>query len=210
MKAVLISIHPRHCENIASGKKTVEVRKTAPKLKMPFKVYIYCTSVKSLPMEEYVALHSSTGGLCDKWSGRVIGEFVCDRIDTIRDEGNGFVAGGVQQSEWRSAAQTLIQAACLMEKELKAYLGYDYGFGWHISDLKIYDKPKELGAFIAPCKWGHRIDDEDYECLLPRPEEKCQYECADKNPDGSVNIFTCGLRKPFTRPPQSWCYVEEI
>ena len=43
MKSVLISIKPKWCELIASGKKTVEVRKTRPKIETPFKVYIYET-----------------------------------------------------------------------------------------------------------------------------------------------------------------------
>lgn len=45
-KAVLMSTQPKWCELIANGKKTVEVRKTRPKLKTPFKVYIYCTKGK--------------------------------------------------------------------------------------------------------------------------------------------------------------------
>ena len=32
MKKVLISIHPKWCKLIFSGEKTIEVRKTAPKL----------------------------------------------------------------------------------------------------------------------------------------------------------------------------------
>ena len=43
MKSVLMSINPRWCELIANGKKTVEIRKTKPKLEPPFKCYIYCT-----------------------------------------------------------------------------------------------------------------------------------------------------------------------
>lgn len=43
MKCVLISIKPKWCELIANGTKTVEVRKTKPKLIPPFKCYIYCT-----------------------------------------------------------------------------------------------------------------------------------------------------------------------
>ena len=46
MKSLLISINPKWCELIASGKKTVEVRKTKPKLETPFKVYIYETKGK--------------------------------------------------------------------------------------------------------------------------------------------------------------------
>lgn len=36
MKAVLISIKPTWCAKIASGEKTIEVRKTKPKLETPF------------------------------------------------------------------------------------------------------------------------------------------------------------------------------
>ena len=43
-KAVLISIRPEWVEKILSGEKTLEVRKTRPKLEAPFKVYIYCTA----------------------------------------------------------------------------------------------------------------------------------------------------------------------
>ena len=45
MRAVLISIRPKWCELIASGKKTIEVRKTAPKINTPFKCYTYCTKL---------------------------------------------------------------------------------------------------------------------------------------------------------------------
>ena len=42
-KAALISIKPKWCEKIANGDKTIEVRKTRPKMNTPFKCYIYCT-----------------------------------------------------------------------------------------------------------------------------------------------------------------------
>ena len=66
MKSVLISIKPKWCELIADGKKTVEVRKTKPKIKTPFKCYIYCTKDgSSFP---YIA------------GGKIIGEFICNEI----------------------------------------------------------------------------------------------------------------------------------
>lgn len=73
MKAVLISIRPEWCEKIINGRKTIEVRKTRPKMDMPFRCYIYRTK-GSVP-------HIING----KWAkmevdGTVIGEFVCDDI----------------------------------------------------------------------------------------------------------------------------------
>lgn len=44
MRAILMSIKPKWIEKIASGEKTVEVRKTVPKCGAPFKVYMYCTN----------------------------------------------------------------------------------------------------------------------------------------------------------------------
>jgi predicted transcriptional regulator len=65
MKSVLISIQPKWVEKIASGEKTIEVRKTRPKIERPFKVYIYCTYGKA--NENYMLGKR----------GKVIGEFVC-------------------------------------------------------------------------------------------------------------------------------------
>ena len=41
MKSVFLSIQPKWCELIESGRKTIEVRKTKPKIETPFKCYIY-------------------------------------------------------------------------------------------------------------------------------------------------------------------------
>ena len=46
MKSVLISIQPKWVEKICRGEKTIEVRKSRPKLETPFKVYIYQTKSK--------------------------------------------------------------------------------------------------------------------------------------------------------------------
>ena len=88
-KAVLISIKPKWCQKIARGEKTIEVRKTRPKLETPFKCYIYCTQDKPLAFMQNQAsanliacMDAGTaipvGGVVG--NGKVIGEFTCDRI----------------------------------------------------------------------------------------------------------------------------------
>lgn len=163
MKSVLISIRPKWCELIASGKKTIEVRKTAPKLPTPFKCYIYCTSVKSMNLQDYVAVHRATGGAVDDWSGKVFGEFVCDLI--------GFHPG------------TDVPSSCVPIEELKEYANGKMLVRWHISDLKIYDKPRELSEFV---NGSSRLE-------------------FSKTKDGFPLKYS-GIQKP----PQSWCYVEEM
>lgn len=138
-KAVLISIRPEWCERIINGQKTIEVRKTRPKLETTFKCYIYCTKNAKMqfwtgPRYSYVDDHSHNAfDRCG--NGKVIGEFLCDQIINI----NG--AGRIPSDAARPT--------CLEPAELHQYLGAANGFGWHISNLKIYDTPRELREFYA-------------------------------------------------------------
>ena len=197
MKSVLISIKPKWCEKIASGQKTVEVRKTRPRIETPFKVYIYCTNVKSMSLKEYVDMHLRTGGIMDDWSGKVFGEFVCDRIEEI-----GF--SPEMHGMYICKDQSFIKQSCIPFDEMFDYLDEEYGYGWHISDLVIYDKPKELSSFIVPSKTG---------CVN---EGKCK-GCIYLDRGNGYNVeddcnakFCTDEYKPLRRPPQSWCYVEEV
>lgn len=167
-KAVLISIQPQWCGRIASGIKTVEVRKTRPKLEAPFKCYIYCTKFK------YGEI------LCfpQHKTGKVIGEFVCDRILDIC----------IEISNPDDLPGYLFPGTWLTDKEIMQYLGNGKtGYGWHISDLQIYDTPKELSEFKP---WNRECKHGDLGLAIP--ECKSCHDCKVK------------------RPPQSWCYVDEL
>lgn len=181
MKSVLMSIKPKYCELIAAGKKTIEVRKTKPKIETPFKCYIYCT----LPKERFSIGQgnfacSDNLYLCNNkikcgdgfedfdketisLNGKVIGEFVCDCIIPI----------SIKYSDPNNRiAQKEFPYTCLTDKEIMDYLGNgNQGYGWHISKLKIYAEPKRLREF-----------------------------------------WHCGVKlgARVSRPPQSWCYVEEV
>jgi predicted transcriptional regulator len=160
MKAVMLSIQPKWCELIANGKKTIEVRKTKPKLETPFKCYIYETRGKIV---RYSDIAWEFEG-----KGKVIGEFVCSNI-----------AKGTSQF-----------GSCLTMQEIAEYANNKEVYGWCISDLVIYDKPKELSEFYKPCNWK-------YDCFT------CDYWDSD-------NALDCLYDEKITRPPQSWCYVEEF
>lgn len=166
MKAVLISIHPEWCDLIARGEKTLEVRKNRPKLETPFKCYIYRTKGK--------VRHIVNG----KWfdmpvGGDVIGEFVCDTFVIDKTFGHDPLFNG---------------AACMSEVQAACYMTDSPAYGWHISDLKIYDKPKRITQFKGKCRLKSS-------CL----------GC----PDWNYQMADCNGRT-ITRPPQSWCYVEEV
>ena len=176
MKAVLMSIKPKWCELIASGKKTVEVRKNRPKLETPFKVYIYCTIDGGVQGDMTVPSRLTCG--------KVIGEFVCYSIY----ESEWFLSP--DHPQWQDRFD---DESCLTDRELYDYSKGGTFYGWHISDLVIYDKPKELGEF-----WN---------------ADKCPYA----SKDGCTYKYHCfrtGQAKrcgdTLTRPPQSWAYVEEV
>lgn len=194
MKAVLMSIRPKWCEKIASGEKTVEVRKTVPGLKTPFKCYIYCTKDKLLTKshcdgkicvasKKFKTALEKAGNIT--FSGKVIGEFVCDSINYL----NGY---------WLNGEDNLQETTCLDDAEIMDYIEYiNKTFClWHISDLNIYDKPKELRDFRPWCEKSRKTEDNLEMC--------CNCKSAFFDADGA--FFECGL----SRPPQSWCYVEEL
>lgn len=202
-KAVMLSIRPKWCEKIASGEKTIEVRKTRPKLDTTFKCYIYCTQAsvryqticgcRMLNSDELYRHpeHGIKHGdsielmLCENYTkdnflnGKVIGEFTCDRIFPI----NVFDNGGIQNWLFEH-----MERSCLTYEELADYIGNGRtGYGWHISDLKIYDTPKKLSEFKGLCKVESDC------CACP------YYNYSKMDCDG----------RTIKRPPQSWCYVEE-
>ena len=173
MKSVLISIRPKWCGLIASGKKTIEVRKTAPNLPTPFKCYIYCTQDKGLTFwksKTYAYADDRSHNMFDiRGNGKVIGEFVCDCIAGLRAD-NGI------QTYYNGQKGT-----CLSDAEIIKYASGKKVYYWHISDLKIYDSPKKLGEFSNN---SSRLE-------------------LSKTKDGFSWKWS-----GMTKPPQSWCYVE--
>lgn len=180
-KAVLISIRPEWCEKIARGEKTIEVRKTQPKLETPFKCYIYCTNTRPFLVwgdvfrgdwcTEFTRLsgygRAEADSIWDVFNGHVAGEFTCDRIEAIKAATEPY---GIYDVDDDFVAQTRLVNGAL----------WDYGkgatlYGWHISKFEIYDTPKPLSEFkgLRKTKFGYA---------------------------------PVGIK----HPPQSWCYVEGL
>lgn len=188
MKSVLISIQPQWCELIASGKKTIEVRKAAPK-ETPFKVYIY--------QSKWHWIYKILPWLRERRQ-KVIGEFVCDKVEKFEH----FVPYEEEDEMQYNISQNDLVLTCIEPYELTEYGKGKTLYGWHITDLKIYDKPKELSEFytLGNC--------EKYDfCNQCKNFHRGQYWL-----DGSYcDEDSCidNTRIPVTRAPQSWCYVEE-
>lgn len=192
-KAALISIKPKWCEKIINGDKTIEVRKTRPKMNTPFKCYIYCTiggQDLNIPisqerlMRDYLETGSMKSLNCPLGNGKVIGEFTCDRIYELETKARGgsyYVKG----EDWLTACE-VAQQSCLTLKDMHDYLHAQTGYGWHITDLRIYDAPRELSEFERP------------------------YECNECDAKWATECNACHEEGKIKRAPQSWCYVEEV
>lgn len=177
MKAVMLSVRPQWCELIANGRKTIEVRKTRPKMNTPFKCYIYCTVNGCSKSERDRNIFTDR-------RGKVIGEFVCDGIHPIF-----FMYGGIKED-----LELALDGSCLSNEAAREYFKTKGNkakdpclYGWHISALQIYDKPKEPGEFkqCGKCPYG--------------PIERCR-----------EHEFSCDGTYAVARPFQSWGYVEEL
>lgn len=195
MKSVLISTRPKLVEKIChkigedeTGKaiyeKRIEVRKTAPQ-EVPFKCYIYETK------GQYVKF---THGAHTKYGygrGKVIGEFICDRIICSQayfdNQGKNHLTNVFPDDIKKTCLDEYDLWDYIAGKAVKANQMYD-GYLWHISDLKIYDKPRELSEFRKPC-------DRFLDCCTCRRLVHNEYMSCDNK---------------ITRPPLSWCYVEDL
>lgn len=202
-----MSIKPKYCELIANGKKTVEVRKTKPKIDVPFKVYIYCTKGEGYMYR--TRLDENRVGVAEIWNGKVIGEFVCDKIENFRYDAlemtyfaRKYQDANLLNEEFFTGTQVTYQEAYdYCEGMTFGEEDTDYFYGWHISNLVIYDKPKELSEFKTECKeW----DKDNPYC------DDCKYFIDCRGYEYDESDCACDGLKPVERPPQSYMFVEEL
>lgn len=203
MRAILISIRPQWVEKILNGEKTVEIRKTKPNIKLPCKVYIYCTKAKPTlqyfynwrnykPISEYSTWAAgSTINAGEYGNGKIVAEFTLKNIS-------------YWQSYWTPEVMHICdisEKSCVSTEVLVQYCGDGIIYAWHVEDLKIYDKPKELSEF------SHYIPNN--KC----PKKECGIDCEDcMSYDGEHETCLALYYSHWQikRPPQSWCYVNDL
>lgn len=231
MDAVLISIHPQWCEKIFSGEKTIEIRKTKPNLSTPFKCYVYETKGRATLKAKAPAPWNGdeiTNFYIHEGSGKIIGEFICDKIDVYEMEGftrrdnvyqaitrielddDGdelqYTEAANDMSPEELSKSRIIKESCVKFDDIGKYAcGSVFGFykfyGWHISNYKKYTAPKELREFRAVCsEW----DKEEFTAKCIRCKnyyvnnKDCCSEC------------TVEGESELTKAPQSWRYVIDV
>lgn len=190
---ILASLKPYYYYLIGERKKTIEIRKSDLK-NLPQDVLFYMSkdekSFKKIPKEFQEKYR--------KHFGKVGIEFTCDRIEMVNAKCSDY---GIDLFY-----HDCFTKGCLTEREIEEYFNIPEdkdlrvmkgnGYAWHLSNLKIYDKPKELREFYTILKSG---SDCCFGCLwnaTPLDEMPCR---------------TCTReRKYLSRPPQSYMFVEEV
>ena len=209
MKAILISDHAKWCALMMNGKKTIEVRKTKALANAIQKlidengyadIYVYCSKSNYL------------GYISNRYVGKVIFKFRCYDVEVL------FWDTDVIDKKLKGIhyiADEDFKKTCLTYEEYENYLdeGKD-GYAIYISDLVIFDKPKELSEFRKPrccdCKLRCNNNLEHSFC-----REVCSHNldserlsvCCDR--DGWIKEYNTG-NMCLTKAPQSWCYCEIV
>lgn len=191
MKSILLSIKPEWVEKILNREKTLEARKTRPKCELPCRVYMYCSKSTKYALyyiNNRFMLYKGNkqqvnGNMCCgvKLNGKVAAEFTLNVIEDFE----------VCSDDFRWLVENT--KCCLTMDEVLDYSKGQDIQGWYIDDLVIYDKPKELSEFSTLTKCNSHI----------AKSKLCDCCCLCSN-------FCKTKPKKLTRPPQSWCYVEEI
>jgi len=188
MKAIMISIKPKWCAKIMNGDKTIEVRTSKALARAIQKlidkyghadIYAYCSKdTKNLLHKNYADIYwgededfrnkNKQLGLQTQpiLNGKVLFKFRCYRVDEI--------------DHWYPITPCFEQT-CLSLLEFDNYIGSEIGYAINISDLEIFDKPKELSEF-----------------------GKCQllWNCVPHN------CQECPALVRLTKAPQNFCYLE--
>ena len=205
---ILISIKPKWCSKILNKEKTIEIRKTKPKLDPPFKVYIYCTMDSNLYKDgDYWVDSTTEPGF---YQGRVIASFICNKIHNITNNSGDFTVDND-----RALTNDIAKRSCVSRGEMIDYLkSKTAAYAWEISSLTIFDKPILLQEFI------HNVDGSRSCCDIPTSNkfgysncEFCMYfeHGNGYNVEDDCNFpFDDLVVQPFFKPPQSWAYCKYI
>ena len=202
MKSILISINPQWVEKILNGEKTIEIRKTKPSCELPVKVYIYCTKPKKwyhvtrhlctsdellykvedkVKMSNGFEYYGCLDNYYDILNGKVVAEFTLKEVEDFSKWEYDFGALVRHLDLWAGTRGNYPFLIDYLKRQKK-------GYAWHIDDLVVYDKPKELSEFYTLKKCNS--------CASGYESSGCRYD------------EDCKIPVQVTRPPQSWCYVE--
>ena len=186
MKAIMISIRPGHVRDIVNLIKKIEVRRNKPSCDLPIDVFIYCAKDVKRNLQKVLSVGRMEYFYClerekrSSLNGKVVAKFTLNKVEEIEYRDTlGYPRTKTLDS------YDLTKASCVDNCDIKKYLKSKNGYAWHIDNLVIFDKPRELNEFMkVSCKG-------------------CPFENTQ-----TCHNDTTGKYCRLNRAPQSWCYVE--
>ena len=180
MSKVLASLKPYYYYLVGEGIKKIEVRKDMPKASdWDNEVLFYMSKDE----KSFAKIPKEFQEKYRKHFGKVGMQFICDKVD-------GHLSG------WDTAFGDIVDTTpmCLTVAEILNYSAGKPLYFWHISDLKIYDRPRELSDFYRECKKPCKPNKGKILCITTK----------------SLKMNGCNGKIPLTRAPQSWQYIEDL
>lgn len=180
MKSIILSVQPKWLEKILNGEKTIEIRKTNPKCELPIDVYLRCSKGKPYIVASYsgvvenekpyyVDVRFMPPVISEFINGKVVAKFTLNKVEKIPFDYDEHIR--------------IYDKCCIDMKELISYSKSKTLYAWHIDNLVIFDKPKELSEFK---RWVSKT----IYCGMDSPPYQDKV---------LMNI---------TKAPQSYCYCE--
>ena len=181
MRKVLASLKPYYYYLVGEGIKKIEVRKDMPKASdWDNEVLFYMSKDE----KSFAKIPKEFQEKYRKHFGKVGMQFICDKVDEYPYD----YCDGVDIDD-----DTILETA-IDREDINIYAKGKTLYGWHISDLKIYDRPRELSDFYR-------------ECEKPCKPNKGKILCITTK---SLKMNGCNGKIPLTRAPQSWQYIEDL
>ena len=170
---ILASLKPYYYYLIGERKKTIEVRKSALK-DLPQDIAFYMSKDE----KSFAKIPKEFQEKYRKHFGKVGIRAVVDNMDVYAYD----CCDGVDIDD------DMLLETMIDREYINIYAKGKALYGWHISNLKIYDKPKELSEFRISCNRKNLC----YSCnrFTGKPWDICN--------------------NSITRPPQSYMFVEEV
>lgn len=212
MKAIMISDKPKWSALMMNGIKKIEIRKNKALASAIQKliaengyadIYVYCTKDEELfysrvTQEWFTAKNRNIKTVHRLSNGIVKFKFRCYKVEEILITPHGnYYTNTLSNNKLQTQS-------CLSNTEIFKYTNchitiYGYcvcGYAIHISDLEIFDKPKELSEFkqkVKGCYTCHYCG-KNNRCVLKLSKEEIEHNCYNY--------------KSLTKAPQNMVYVE--
>lgn len=179
----MMSIQPKWCDLILRLIKSKELRTRIFNCELPVKVIMY----ETLGLCETPTLVDEDGHISYKGRGKVVGEFICDKVDKFIYKNGGYLIDNNIEYSVKVRKQS-----CVSDYDFRRYAKEKTVHALNITDVKQYDRPKELGEFRTACKRYHN------------GWSGCDEYCGIAENGQCIDGF-----KPITHAFKSWRYCQD-